>query len=346
MSVRQLAPADAPRLIAITSDLAIALAPDASFSIARGTPTLGIGLLALLDVPELNALLAREKALREDHRFWKRLTRAGIRDRSLAADARIADGAALAGAIAKVALAPRLFRAYLDANVALAIDHGALPADIAEGFVLFARRFAERGVTAGLRATIDTAAADPNGEPGAGERLRALPAPAAVTDARALDLLAFDHEAWLCAEIRERFGTTAPLVAWAEIPGRILAPSLRARGEAVAARLANVVPDATFATIHDALAAGRGDEVAIALEPRLATAKDAVLVAEALAHALVPLLSAALLARGATITGMLGEESPRFRFRDETVSPLVLVLGAMAQGPAVPGLATWAAALR
>ena len=225
-----------------------------------------------------------------------------------------------------------------------------MPSDLAEGFVVFARRFAERGVTAGLRATVDTAAPDASGAPSAGERLRALPSPVESGSARALGLLAFDHVAWLGEAVRARFGTTAPLVPWAEIPARALAPSLRARGDAVTARLAAVLPDATFATVHDALASGRSDEIALVLEPRLAGIDDAaerrVLVAEVLAKALVPLLSAALLAHRATITSLVGEESPRFRYRDEVVSPLLLVFAALAGGAAAPGLAPWAARLR
>ena len=348
MSTRRLSPDDAPRLRALASEFELELAPDTSLVAAGGTVTVGIGLLALLDVPELTALLARERALAEDRRFWKRWTRSGARDRHLDADARTADAPVLAGALEKLALAPRLFRAYVEANVALAVDHGALPADLIAGFLLLERRFEERGVTARLRTSIDTAAPARDDEPSIGERLRSLPLPASSTGDRALGLLAFDHATWFVEAMRAQLGTTVPLVPWAEIPAHVLAPSLRARGDGVAARLGSVVSAATFTTIHDALANGRVDEIALALEPRLAsvTEERAVHIAEILVKALVPLLSAALLADGAKITGILGEESPRFVHRGNPVSPLLLVLAAMAEGPTAPGLAAWANALR
>jgi len=348
VTARPLAHAEAPGLHALAER--VLLAPDAGFAMRGRVVTIGIALLALLAVPELTALLVRERALHADRRFWRSWTRTGAHRRALQADAAATDGAALARAIETVALAPRLFRTYLDANVAFAIDHGALPGDLADGFVVFTRRFAERGVTARLRRTIETAAPDARGLPSLDERLRALPASAAIPDAaRAIDLLDFDHGAWLAHEIRARFATDAALVAWADIPARILAPAIVSRAAALSARLAPIVPEASFATVHAALAAGRVAEIAAALEPRLVNLPDAErseLVPETVANALVPLFSAALLTHGATITSVLGEESPCFRHRAAIVSPLLIVLGAMADGPAAPTLATWASALR
>jgi Zn-dependent protease with chaperone function len=81
-------------------------------------------------------------------RMFFLLTRAMSRRQELAADAWAAwtsGPSALASALEKIEILAPAYRIYLQSDVAFALQHGAMPGDLLEGFAMFRERAASRG---------------------------------------------------------------------------------------------------------------------------------------------------------------------------------------------------------
>lgn len=287
-------------------------------------------------------------------RLYLRLTRRTDRQLELAADAfaaKITSAPALARALEKTAVGQPLFDLYMQAGVAFAVDHGALPSDLLAGFARSMQRYTERGTTAGLlTAILDTPPEPLDSHPPLRERLERLGGPTvpAAPATSALDLLAFHHARWLADAVHIEFAANIPFAPWAEIPAHFLAPSHVARSRALADRLRGIDPAPRFASIVGIVAQGRAYEVACAVEPQLAAVPHgqvAALVPQIVIVALSLLFTGALLERGAAFVAILGEESPVLQLEDTFVAPRALVRAAFGDDAAVAALRAWAARL-
>ncbi len=298
--------------------------------------------------------------------LYVRLTRPGAQRQELAADAL---SAALAGretAVAmleKVHVAGPLYSAYLDGEVALALENGVMPVDLLDGFARFRARFVERGLEAQLTKAIGEQKTDAfDTHPSLSDRiafLRSQPeGPARGPDAPARDLLSpeLDLDAWLLEATWARVDLTRlarPRIhrlRWDEFIGRVLPAVVTEDANKLARALARAVrvhPSAvhTFGEIVHALESGRLPALAGAVEPRLGHLAPALQMEAALlvgARVLATFFHAALVERGSEIVALLGESAAVHRYEGELLMPAEIATSAMRDDESRRTLLRWA----
>ena len=299
--------------------------------------------------------------------IYLRLTRPMKRRQELAADllsAELAGRETAIRALENAHVLDPMYRAYLDSEVALVLEAGAMPTDLLGGFERFRACIAARGDLAALTAAVKEQATDPfDTHPALTERvaaLRAAPEGAArVLDASARTLLdgSFDIDAWLVDATFTSFerSTHAPVqrMSWSEIAARIIPHRIEQRGREVAALLYPQMPHAStltamLASVVAAFESGRTAEIVQTVEPDILEVphyrQHDVAMALA-ARTLVVLFEGALLEQGAELDESLGEPCMIFRCRGETVRPGMIATGAMKDDDGRRELARWTALL-
>jgi Zn-dependent protease with chaperone function len=295
-------------------------------------------------------------------RIYFLLTRAMSRRQELAADAWAAwtsGPAALASALEKIEILGPAYQTYLGSDVAFALQHGAMPGDLLEGFAAFRERALPREVEAAIRDARRSEAPDPfDTHPPIVERLRALGAMKGATpsgDARhALSLLgeSVQVQTWLAESSIQMFtlGNPVRIMPWGVIPERVYAPKLREGSRKLSAELHPLFPAATtiggmFASVAKAVLSGGGSAVACRLEPalaQLAPARAADATNQVLMVVLVHLFEGAILEAGGTVLPSIGEKRLVFSLRDERVEPASIVETSMREEAAIAALRAWA----
>ncbi len=295
-------------------------------------------------------------------RIYFLLTRAMSRRQELAADAWAAwasGPAALSSALEKIEILAPAYEIYLRGDVAFALQHGAMPGDLLEGFATFRERALPPEVEAEIRAASRSEAPDPfDTHPPIADRLRALGAmkgAAPPGDARpALSLLGDGTQVktWLAESSIQMFTLegSVRIMPWCLIPEKAYAPKLSEGSRKLSAQLHPLFPAVTtiggmFASVAKAVLSGGGSAVAHRLEPglsQLAPARVAAATNQVLMVVLVHLFEGAILEAGGTVLPSIGEKRLVFSLRDEQVEPGVIVEASMREEAAIASFVAWA----
>jgi Zn-dependent protease with chaperone function len=300
--------------------------------------------------------------------FW--LTRFGDRRAELAADqlaGRIAGPLATMSLLEKMARAEPLYNEYLRCDVARAVDAGALPADLVEGFARFTTRMRELGASERIERAVRERETDPlDAHPAlsvrtakllAGASARGAIAGADTGDERtASSVVQLDIHAFLldclsrAAAPALRGNRSLTRVAWDAIPSKAFAPEIALRARALTAELFPLHTDARSAcamlvAILDDLEADRLQRLALTLAPLLPHTPPELrlpLIHAAIADALTVLFQGALVERGAELEPSLGEPCVVFRYEGERVHAAEMAHAAPNDPELVAELTHWA----
>jgi Zn-dependent protease with chaperone function len=281
------------------------------------------------------------------------ITRPIGRRQELAADALSAAlvGAPIAAAaLEKIAISAPLYQMYLHEEVAVAVKHGAMPIDVAEGFQRLRARVLAGEAGRAFANAVRTQATDRyDTHPALIDRLSALekqPPTEGERDLRSAlslvaELVAFD--AAFVAATREHViqiliakgsqVTELRELTWQQIPQEVLAPAALESARRVAERLHPLFPTATtlgsmFSAVWHRLDSGAGGEILMQLEPTLAqmppahAQRWAVLLSN---EVLGTLLQGALIGRGASVEDSLGEPALILQLGEERVDTSALL---------------------
>jgi Zn-dependent protease with chaperone function len=312
----------------------------------------------------IGAFIARRYAS-----LYFRVTSALARRQEVAADvlaAEIAGTSATVATLERVSLGGRHYRLYLDVSVGEALDAGAMPSDLLEGFDAFRAGFGKTDFAKELERAVRSEATDPyDTHPALQERVAIVSdlarkvAEKSEDGAAATSLLELDVAAWLCEATLALYERPVTLegvarlekMPWREVPERGFEARARKRAEGIRRRLAPAFPDAQtsgalLASAVRALESGAILPLAERLQPGLGSAygpRELGRVSqEVCARALVGLFEAALLEGGARATASLGAPCVIWRYADEDVPATKIAALAFEHGAGRAAMMRWA----
>jgi len=305
-------------------------------------------------------------------RLFFRITHALSRRQEVLADVLAADVAGSAQAIAALEISSTiglLYELYVRNEVAFAIDGGALPEDVLEGFAKYRERMLASEEGKLLLAKVRTRETDRfDTHPSLAERTGVLTSldrkvPRRPGDeASAMSLVdEADVQSWLAGATLALFERPVTLsgppplerMPWAEIPARIFAPRAREQARGLAERLHPMFPAAgslseMFAAVTAALEANGLYAIASTVEPRLTRvhpSQQMQAASQVGAQVLAALFQGALLERGARVGDSIGAPCLVWNVDGEDVLAAKIVAEAFASADARASIGRWAARL-
>lgn len=299
-------------------------------------------------------------------RLFLACTQPTSRKQEIAADAlsvRLCGKKAAIGALERAHFIAPLYRAYLENEVSVALDAGAAPLELLEGFDIFCAKISERGLHSKLGDLVRAEKTDPfDSHPAYSDRVAMMetfvegpPVDVPNGERSALELVEVDAEklrSWLVDLLLDTAvaGRGLPRLTWSTIMEKKLPAKIRKDAKGLVEVLGKHFPrvkgtPAIFRATLGTLGDGSFVNLAHLIAPTLAhvgTSNRVGAVQSLGAFLITHLFEATLLKRGATIDVSIGEPSLVFVFEGERVRTGELVAKAMSDDAAAAELTRWA----